>query len=133
MAEQTVPARAVEKAPATQETTRAQERYISPPVDIYETDEGLAVVADLPGVEKGDIDVHVENGILTIAGKVQGGTRGNILSREYQLLNYFRQFQLGEQLDQDKIKADYKSGVLSIQLPKAEKATPKKITVNVAS
>lgn len=131
MAEQTVPVTQHHdggKLP----TTREEGRYQIPPVDIYETGEGLTVVADLPGVEKDGIDVRVDNGVLTIQGTVKRETRGNGLANEFALTDYFRQFQLSDQVDQTKITAEFKHGVLTIQLPKAEKVKPKQITVQVA-
>jgi len=129
MKEMTVPEKREDKLPDTREETRT----LVPAVDIFEIPEGLAVVADLPGVDKGEVDVHVENGVLTISGKAKDQTRGDSLYREFQLVNYFRQFQLSEQVDQEKIRAELKAGVLSVHLPKAEKAKPKKIGVRVAS
>jgi len=129
MKETTVPEKREDKLPETREETRT----LVPPVDIFEVADGLAVVVDLPGVEKGDVDVHVEDDVLTISGKVANEAPGDALYREFHLSNYFRQFQLSETVDQEKIRAELKSGVLSIQLPKAEKAKPKKISVNVAS
>lgn len=132
MAEQTVPVTHQQhnggKLPATREETR----YQIPPVDIYETGEGLTVVADLAGVEKEGIDVRVDNNILTLQGAVKRETRGNGLASEFALTDYFRQFQLNDQVDQAKISAEFKHGVLTIQLPKAEKVKPKQITVQVA-
>jgi len=113
--------------------TREAGRVLLPAVDIFEAPDGLAVVADLPGIDKNGLDVHVEDSVLTISGRVKPDTNGNTVYREFELLNYYRQFQLGEQVDQEKIKAEMKHGVLTIHLPKAEKAKPKKITVNVAS
>ena len=129
MKEMTVPEKREDKLPDTREETRT----LVPSVDIFEIPEGLAVVADLPGVDKGEVDVHVENGVLTISGKAKDHTRGDPLYCEFHLVNYFRQFQLSEQVDQEKIRAELKAGVLSVHLPKAEKAKPKKIGVNVAS
>jgi len=129
MKEMTVPEKREDKLPDTREETRT----LVPAVDIFEIPEGLAVVADLPGVDKGEVDVHVENGVLTISGKAKDQARGDSLYREFQLVNYFRQFQLSEQVDQEKIRAELKAGVLSVHLPKAEKAKPKKIGVSVAS
>ena len=132
MAEKTVPVSSKERNPIPREETREEERYLSPPVDIYETSEGLTVVADLPGVDKADIDVRVDENILTIKGKSRHISPGDPISSEYSLLHFFRQFQLGEGVDQEKIFADLKHGVLSIQLPKAEKVKPKKIKVSIA-
>ena len=132
MAEKTVPISSKDKNPVPREETRQEERFLSPPVDIYETSEGLTVVADLPGVDKADIDVRVDENILTIKGKSRHIAPGDPVSAEYSLLNFFRQFHLGEGVDQGKILADLKQGVLTIQLPKAEKVKPKKIKVSVA-
>jgi len=129
MRETTVPEKREVPVPETREETRT----LTPPVDIFEVDDGLAVVADLPGVDKETLDVRVENDVLTIAGKVNPDTKGTEVYREFELANYFRQFQLNEQVDQEKIHAEMKFGVLTIHLPKAEKAKPKKISVNVAS
>lgn len=113
--------------------TRDETRTITPLADIFELPDALVVIADMPGVEKEDVEVRVEDDLLTLAGKVKPQSRGDVLYREFQLLNYFRRFKLGEQVDQAKIQAGLKNGVLTVQLPKAEAARPRKITVNVAS
>lgn len=128
MKETTVP----EKREEQLSETREESRTLVPPVDIFEASDGLAVVVDLPGVEKDAVDVRVENDVLTISGKTKEEPHGDALYREFQLLNFYRQFQLSEQVDQEKIRAELKNGVLSIHLPKAEKAKPKQIAVNVA-
>jgi HSP20 family protein len=132
MAERTVAARAQDKAPASREETRSQERYITPPVDIYETADGLVVKADLPGVAKEGLDVRVENSLLTIRGKAAHAALGDPVYREYELVNFFRQFELNERVDQSKISADLKHGVLTLNLPKAEEAKPRQIEVKVS-
>jgi HSP20 family protein len=129
MKEKTVP----EKQEVQVPETREESRTLTPPVDIFEVADGLAVVVDLPGVEKGDVDVRVEDNTLTIAGKAKAPIPGDLLYREYELASYFRQFQLNEEVDQEKIRAEVRSGVLTVQLPKSEKATPKTVKVNVAS
>jgi len=116
-----------EKAIATRDETR----YMAPPVDIYETDDALVVVADLPGVNKNGVDIRVEDGILTIKGKAGYEPPANMIRGEFSLDGYFRQFQLSDEIDQDKISAESKNGVLTIRLTKAEKTKPRKIKVNV--
>src|SRR4030042_6529556 len=96
MPEKTVPAPKEEKHPISKEQTRQEERYLTPPVDIYETTESLTVIADLPGVEKSDLDIRVNDTILTIKGKPKHIIQGTPISREYTLMSFFRQFQLGE-------------------------------------
>ena len=133
MAEKTVPAAAKERNIATREETRSQERYVTPPVDIYEDRDGLVVKADLPGISKENLDVRVENGLLTIQTKSGNATvSGAPVYREYELVNFFRQFELSDKVDQQKISADLKHGVLTLTLPRAAEAKPKKIEVKVA-
>ncbi len=135
-AETTVPATVPEtELRAAEEKTREEERYVAPAVDIYETSEGLTVVADLPGVDARDLSVQVDNGVLTIQGKgsfAMNGQDASYIWREYRLRNFWRQFQLSDEVDQTKIKADLKNGVLTLFLPKAEAAKPKRIEVKVA-
>jgi HSP20 family molecular chaperone IbpA len=127
MAEKTVATRTV----PSREETRSQERYVTPPVDIYETGEGLVVKADLPGVAKENLDVRVENNLLAIRGRAAHAAPGDPIYREYGLINFFRQFELNERVDQSKISADLKNGVLTLNLPKAEEAKPRKIDVRI--
>ena len=118
--------------PATTEHTRHQERYVAPPVDIYETQEGLVVLADLPGVAKEALDVRVEQHRLTIRGQARHGVPGEAVAREYALVNFFRQFTLSEHVNESQITAELKSGVLTVTLPKAEAAKPRQIAVHAA-
>jgi len=133
MAEKTVATRGQEKqVSVNREETRSQEQYITPPVDIFENGEGLVVKADLPGVPKDGLDVRVENKLLTIRGKAMHVAPGDVVYREYGLVNFFRQFELSDRVDQGKISAELKNGVLTLQLPKAEEAKPRKIDVRAA-
>jgi len=111
------------------ESTRQEERYAMPPVDIYEKEDSLTVLADLPGVTSEGMLVNVENGILTIEGKVEGGADEDIISREFDLTSFYRQFRISETIDTGKIRAALKNGVLTLTLPKVEKAKPRKIPV----
>lgn len=129
MAEQTVPARVEEKAPVTQETTRAQERYIAPPVDIYETKEGLTVVADLPGADPTTLDVGVDQGTLTIQARTSHLAPGNPVHQEFRLVSFFRQFQLSDRVSVEGITADLTNGVLELRVPWAPEVKPRKIAV----
>ncbi|HXG50256.1 MAG TPA: Hsp20/alpha crystallin family protein [candidate division Zixibacteria bacterium] len=132
MAEKTVATRGQPRTTTVREETRSQEQYVTPPVDIYETGDGLVVKADLPGVSKDDLEVRVENNILTIRGKPSHIAPGDPIYREYRLASFFRQFELSEKVDQTKIAADLKHGVLSLTLPKAEEAKPRRIEVKIA-
>ena len=130
MAEKTVATAEVQQ-PTTPESTRHQERYVAPPVDIYETPDGLVVLADLPGVAQEALDVRVDNNVLTLRGQARHAVPGEVTYREYELVNFFRQFELNEQVDQQRITADLKCGVLTLHLPKAEAAKPRQIEVRV--
>lgn len=132
MAEQTVSVPQTAQTTEGKMTTREENRYQMPPVDICETKDGLIVVADLPGVEKDGVDIRVDQDVLTIQGRVKPDGHGDSLYNEFAMLDYFRQFQLSDQVAQDKITAELKHGVLKIYLPKAEKAKAKQIAVQVA-
>jgi len=111
--------------------TRDEAIYIAPPVDIFENEDSLIVVADLPGVNKEGVEIHVEDDILTIKGNAKYTQPANVLRQEFTLQNYYRQFQLSDEVDQSKISAESKNGVLTIMMPKAEKSKPKQIKVKV--
>jgi HSP20 family molecular chaperone IbpA len=132
MPERTVEIPSEQKRHSEREVTRTGERYIAPPVDIYEAEEGLMVLADLPGVSKDDLDVRVDNDILTIQGLSTHAASGEPVYREYELVKFFRQFELSDKVDQAKISAELKHGVLTLLLPKVEKPEPKRIEVKVS-
>jgi HSP20 family molecular chaperone IbpA len=130
MAEKTVPA--TQNRPiSNREETRSVERYVTPPVDIYESGDALIVTADLPGVAKENLDVRVENNLLTIRGKPSHLAAGDPIYREYELASFFRQFELNEKVDQANISAELQHGVLTLRLPKAQETKPRKIEVKV--
>lgn len=131
MAEKTVPT-AQNRALSNREETRSEERYVTPPVDIYENGDALIVTADLPGVPKENLDLRVENNLLTIRGKSSHLASGDLVYREYELASFFRQFELNEKVDQGKISAELQHGVLTLRLPKAQEAKPRKIEVRVS-
>ena len=130
MAEKTVATPDIQQ-PTTTEHTRNHDRYVAPPVDIYETRDGLVVLADLPGVAKEALDVRVDNNVLTIRGQARHAVPSDVIYREYDLVNFFRQFELHEKVDQQRITADLKCGVLTLHVPKAEAAKPRQIAVQV--
>jgi HSP20 family protein len=131
MAEKTVPV-TQEQETKPMENTRSNERYYAPPVDIYELEDKLVVLADMPGASKDEISIDVENNVLTLDAKSRVESPGNAVYQEFEFVNFHRQFELSEQFDVEKINADYTNGVLAINLPKAEKAKPKRIEVNIA-
>ena len=113
------------------ERTRDRRTY-TPNVDIIETSDEFLVVADMPGVAAETIDIHYEQGVLTMHGRVeprQDEDRTNYLLREYGVGDYYRSFRLGEGINPDKIEAHLKDGVMELHLPKSEATKPKKIAV----
>ena len=114
---------------AREESTRELERYATPPVDIYETGDGLVVMADLPGVKAEGLSVRVEEGVLTIEGRHSHEKEDIYLEREFELASFYRQFRLADTVDTGKIKAALKHGVLTLTLPKSEKAKPRQISI----
>ena len=107
----------------------------SPPVDIFETENELVLKADLPEVDPKNVGVQLENGTLTLKGErkfeeQKNGERGfHRIERSYG--SFVRAFSLPDTVDGEKVKADYRNGVLTITLPKKEVAKPKSISVNV--
>jgi len=118
-----------EVAESGAERTRDRIAFV-PRVDIYETDEGIVLMADMPGVDESSMDITLENDILSINGYVEPEEPENyrLAYAEYRVGDYQRRFTLSEQIDQDKIEATVRDGVLRLHLPKA-KPTTKKITV----
>jgi HSP20 family molecular chaperone IbpA len=120
-----------EKNLQAREETRASERYIKPAVDIIEIEEGLTLMADIPGAAKDTLDVNVEKGILTISAQVSCSMRGRPIYTEFELAPYYRQFSIPESLAHDKAAADFSNGILTLRVPKAEAAKPRKIEIKV--
>jgi HSP20 family protein len=107
-------------------------RTFVPTTDIYETDRMLTLVMEMPGVDKGNIDIGVENDVLTVAGRVDFSKyeKRQPVYTEYIIGHYRRSFNLSpSRVDQEKIRAEMKDGVLTLTLPKAEQAKPRRITV----
>src|SRR6185295_3940771 len=103
-----------------------------PAADIYESENELVVNLDLPGVDPKTVDVHVENSVLTIRGERsfdEKQNKENFHRVERSYGPFARSFTLSRPVDSDKISANYKAGVLSITLPKAESAKPKRIQI----
>lgn len=117
----------------TNEQTRPGRTYV-PEVDIYETQDGLWLWADMPGVDDTSLEVRVADNVLSIEGRValQEYDNLNPVYTEYNVGNYTRRFSLSNEIDTERIKARMKNGVLELELPKAERAKPRRITVSVA-
>ena len=114
------------------EHTRAGMTYV-PRIDILETAEELVLYADLPGVVSEGLDIQFENGELTIHGKVAPRHENvTFLYGEYGAGDFHRTFSIGEMIDADRISAELSNGVLTLHLPKAEKAKPRRIEVKAS-
>lgn len=124
---ETTEKKAIEKS---EETTWAGQTY-EPAVDIYESDTALILQADVPGVRKEDVEINLDQDVLTINGRVAIDDYEGLrpVYSEFNVGNFFRRFTLGETIDQEAITADMEEGVLTVTLPKKEKAQPRKITV----
>lgn len=106
-------------------------RIFMPNADIYETPDSLTVILEMPGVEKNNVDVRVEDGVLQVEGRLNLSNYEGLtpLYTEYNVGHYARSFQLSSEIDQNKIGAELRDGVLSLTLPKAEEAKPRTIQV----
>jgi HSP20 family molecular chaperone IbpA len=119
--------------PAVPEQTRPGVVY-SPSVDIFENDNAITVLADMPGVRADDLKIDLRESVLTLTGRVTApdDAKESDVLREYQPGTFFRQFTLSETIDQARIDAKLTDGVLRLELPKVEKARPRQITVRTA-
>ncbi|MGD9123868.1 MAG: Hsp20/alpha crystallin family protein [Desulfarculaceae bacterium] len=106
----------------------------APPVDIYETENELVLLADMPGVDKKDLTIRLEEDTLTLEGDVKPDSDPGLtpLMEEFTSGRYWRQFTLGQAIDRNKIEAKLKNGELRLVLPKAAAARPQKIEVKTA-
>ena len=105
-----------------------------PKVNVYEYDDKVGIIAEIPGLDKKQLKVEVEDGILTISGdkhNIHEEDGAKIIRRELKASSFKRQFELGELLDGDSISANFKDGVLSVSVPKIEPIEPKKHTVKI--
>ena len=114
------------------EETTIPARIFLPIADIYETQDALTVILEMPGVEKNNLDVRVEDGVLHVEGKLDLSKYRDLqpLYIEYNVGHYARSFQLSSKIDQNKIEAALKDGVLSLTLPKVEEAKARTILVS---
>lgn len=109
-------------------------RVYRPNVDIVEEKDELRLLADMPGVTAGSIQIDFEDHVLTVQGKVAPRKiEGVCLMQEYGVGDFYRTFRVSEQIDAGRIQAEYADGVLTVHLPKVEAAKPRKIEVRAAS
>ena len=106
-----------------------------PKVNVYEYDDKVGIVAEIPGLDKKDLNIQVEEDTLTISGNKHGlfdDADAKVIRRELKHSSFKRSFELGELLDGDNIKASFKDGLLSIQVPKVEPKKPKVTEVKIS-
>lgn len=125
----------VETTPSTQAPATERRRVYRPAVDVYESESGYVVSADLPGVAEGDVEITVEKNLLTLTARPAPRTRsdyrrvfGEVAHGDFQ-----RAFTLPEEVDREAISATLKNGVLTLTVPKAAATLPRKITVQKAA
>ncbi len=123
-----------EKQPVQGTETTRPGRYYVPDVDICEYTDKLTLWADMPGVSEKSVEVILKDNTLTLAGMLSAAMYENLspLYTEYNVGSYFRQFALNEDIDESRIQARMRNGVLEVELPKREQAKPRKIEVRTA-
>ena len=109
----------------------APARTFVPSADIFETEPALTVVLEMPGVDKNNVDVSIEGGVLTVQGRLDFAKYEGLqpIYTEYNIGHYRRSFSLSQKIEQAKISAEMADGVLTLVLPKAEEAKPRRITI----
>jgi HSP20 family protein len=129
LAETNAPVKKEASEVAGPEPTRGGIHY-TPRVDICESPDELLLFCDMPGVRAEDLDVHFEKNELTLHGKVRRRqSAGVCLREEYGVGDFYRSFRIAPEIDATKIAAEYRDGVLTVHLPKPEKAKPKRVAV----
>jgi HSP20 family molecular chaperone IbpA len=115
----------------SRESTRPTRAFI-PSADIYESEDALTVVLEMPGVSKDNVEVNIEDGVLTVEGRIDFAKYEGLqpMYSEYNVGPYRRSFQISNQVDHSKIAAQMRDGVMTLALPKVEMAKPRRIEVS---
>ena len=110
-------------------------RFRTPLANIHETETNYNITAELPGINKGDIELTIQDGVLEIKGESEEEKKeekdGQLIRREYRSSKYYRCFNLPEHIDDDKIEANLEKGILNINIPKVEPKEPKKKKITI--
>lgn len=130
MAQQELQVQKKREVDRAQEPTAPMLAYL-PTTDIFETEEALTVVLEMPGVDRDNVDISVENGVLTVEGRIQFGKYEGLqpLYSEYNVGPYRRSFRITSRVDQANIRAEMVDGVITLVLPKAEATKPRRIEI----
>jgi HSP20 family protein len=134
MAERTEVSKTGDGSKAVQEQAARNGMYLTPPVDVVEDEGGITLFADIPGVSKDKLNLHVEVDMLTIEGEVDIPTPTGLEPSyaEVGLPRYRRVFTLSKELEPGKVTAELREGVLKLRIPKAEHAKPRRIEVKAS-
>jgi len=116
----------------TKQESTVPARFYVPVTDIFETEAALMLALEMTGVDRENVNVKLESGVLTIEGEIDFAKYEGLypVYTEYNVGNYARSFELSSDIDQERISAELKDGVVTLTLPKAEKAKPRKIKVS---
>jgi HSP20 family protein len=116
---------------ASKEEQTVPARYFVPSADIFETEDALSVVLEMPGVEKKNTKIELENGVLRVEGQIDFSAYDGMepVYSEYNIGHYKRAFTLSDKIDQDAISAELENGVLTLTLKKAKAALPRRIAI----
>jgi HSP20 family molecular chaperone IbpA len=116
---------------SSKEENTVPARYFVPNTDIYETEQALTLMMEMPGVEKKDVAVTLENGVLHVEGRIDFKKYEDLepVYSEYNVGHYARRFTLSDQIDQDGISAELADGVLKLTLNKSQSALPRRINI----
>ena len=106
-----------------------KKNYFQPATDVKESKDDLVLKFDMPGVAGDQVELTVEKGTLTVTGHARQEEPGNAIYRETHVGDYRRGFSISETMDSENIKAEMKAGVLTVTIPKKEKAKPKRIEI----
>lgn len=119
------------EAPTTRPADAPPQIVFTPPIDIFETDEGLVLLADLPGVTAETLELQVQDNKLTLFGRVapQAPEHAQLRHREYQVGHFLRSFILSDEVDHERISAKLNQGVLEVMLPRIKRGEPRRIQV----
>lgn len=117
----------------SKEVAREPRPAVVPPIDIYDSGDGLVLIADLPGVSGETVDVQVQDNKLTLFGRLAGAVPEDAepLHREFLEADFMRSFILSDDVDHERIDASMSGGVLTVKLPRVERSKPRKIDVRV--
>ena len=116
-----------------QNIEKTRELYeVAPAVDIYENEDEILLYADMPGVAKDDLSVNIDNGRLSLSGVRKLETIGAASWEEFEDVEFVRNFSVPQTIDVEKVEAELKNGVLTLHMPKSEKAKPRQIEIKTA-